>query len=470
MVEQAPQAGTPVDCLTVAGFAPAEAAHWRHAVPGLHDEFQADAAASSHFFALTQSLLERLPVKPKRDPREATAAQALQRGARAAREHFLARHVDTLYDRLTAQRSRFVLAQDLPGAAARLVPGLCPTPAQLAIEAPRCQADKDGIEIDQSILLAQVLASEVGGNHLCHAMLRPRAESIEQLQHLQARGSIDLGAATVETVGAASWVTLKNPKTLNAEDQSTIDAVEQAVDLALLDSRSGVAVLRGGRIDHPKYAGRRVFCSGINLTDLSHGKIPYLWYLQREMGFINKMFRGLAYADRSPDEVSGATLEKPWIAQVDGFAIGGGCQYLLATDYIVTGSDAYLTLPARKEGIVPGAANLRLPRFVGDRLARQLIMMERRLDCASAEGRLICDEVVAPDQVEVAVADVVARMTGSGVVSAAANRRAFRVAHEPLNLFRRYMAVYARDQAECHFSPALIGNLERHWQAQTRPT
>lgn len=133
---------------------------------------------------------------------------------------------------------------------------------------------------------------------------------------------------------------------------------------------------------------------------------------------------------------------------------------------MVAGSDAYLALPARKEGIVPGAANLRLPRFVGDRLARQLIMMERRLDCASAEGRLICDEVVAPDQVEVAVADAVARMTSSGVVSAAANRRAFRVAHEPLNLFRQYLAVYARDQAECHFSPALIANLEAHWRAR----
>lgn len=355
---------------------------------------------------------------------------------------------------------------ELVYAAATLVPGLTPMPAQVASEACLRQADKDGIEIGQGVLLAHVLAQAQAGLHLCQAMLLPRPESLAQLHQLQATGSIGLGAASVETIGAASWVTLKNPKTLNAEDQTTIDAVEQAVDLALLDTRSGVAVLRGGHIDHPKYAGRRVFCSGINLTDLYHGKIPYLWYIQREMGFVNKMFRGLAYADRPADEVAGATLEKPWIAQLDSFAIGGGCQYLLATDYVVAGSDAYLTLPARKEGIVPGAANLRLPRFVGDRLARQLIMMERRLDCASAEGRLICDLVVAPDQVEAAVADVVARMTSSGVVSAAANRRAFRVAHEPLDLFRRYMAVYARDQAECHFSPALINNLEAHWQAR----
>jgi (3,5-dihydroxyphenyl)acetyl-CoA 1,2-dioxygenase len=54
------------------------------------------------------------------------------------------------------------------------------------------------------------------------------------------------------------------------------------------------------------------------------------------------------------------------------------------------------------------------------------------------------------------------------VVSAAGNRRAFRVAEEPLDQFRRYMAVYAREQAYCHFSPALIANLEKHWNAQQR--
>ena len=55
-----------------------------------------------------------------------------------------------------------------------------------------------------------------------------------------------------------------------------------------------------------------------------------------------------------------------------------------------------MTLPARKEGIIPGAANMRLPRHVGDRIARQAILAERRLECASPEGRLICDEIVEP--------------------------------------------------------------------------
>ena len=67
-----------------------------------------------------------------------------------------------------------------------------------------------------------------------------------------------------------------------------------------------------------------------------------------------------------------------------------------------------------------------------------------------------------------AIGHTVQRLTGSGVVSGAGNRRAFRIAEEPLDSFRRYMSVYAREQAQCHFSPALIANLERNWNAASR--
>src|SRR5262249_40267286 len=127
-----------------------------------------------------------------------------------------------------------------------------------------------------------------------------------------------------------------------------------------------------------------------------------------------------------------------------------------------------LTLPARKEGIIPGAANMRLPRFVGDRLTRQAIQYERRIECDSPEGRLICDEIVPSGQMDTALDKVIAGLTSSGVVSAASNRRAIRIAQEPLDMFRAYFAVYAREQAYCHFSPALISNLERYWNAQNR--
>ncbi|HKF74467.1 MAG TPA: enoyl-CoA hydratase/isomerase family protein [Stellaceae bacterium] len=454
--------------LEQAGLASQAAAEWLAGWPDLRGDYRLDAAASSHFWISGASLLARLPPKPKRSPTEAAAAGSILRATRDLRDRFLTTHVDALYRALTRDCASFVRVEQLAYDAAAAIPGLVPTPAQVAAENELPQRDKEGLEIDQGIFLSRVLAHPTAGAHLCHAMLLPTAAALARLEEFRAHAALELGAATVERRGAAAVVTMRNPRFLNAEDESTVDAVEAAVDLAILDPESEIAVLRGGEVEHAKYRGRRVFSTGINLTHLYYGKISYLWYVKREMGFVNKLFRGLAKPEASPDEIGGDSIEKPWIAGVDAFAIGGGCQYLLATDYVVAASDAYLTLPARKEGIIPGAANLRLTRFVGDRLARQLIMYGRRLECDSPEGRLICDEVVPPRDVDAAIDRVVEGFTSSGVVSAAGNRRAFRVAQEPLDLFRRYMAVYAREQAYCHFSPALIANLERNWSAQQR--
>jgi thioesterase DpgC len=81
---------------------------------------------------------------------------------------------------------------------------------------------------------------------------------------------------------------------------------------------------------------------------------------------------------------------------------------------------------------------------------------------------MICDEIVAPERMDQALASLIDGLTSSGVVSAVSNRRAFRIDQEPLDVFRRYAALYAREQAYCHFSPALIANLERHWNATQR--
>ena len=67
-----------------------------------------------------------------------------------------------------------------------------------------------------------------------------------------------------------------------------------------------------------------------------------------------------------------------------------------------------------------------------------------------------------------AIARRVDGLTNSGLVNAAGNRRALRVGSEPLDVFRRYMAMFCREQAYCHFSPALVRNLEQHWNAHQR--
>jgi thioesterase DpgC len=431
-------------------------------------DFAGDCTRYSRFWRSSAALLARLPAKPARDAGEAQAAELIKQAARDARVRFLSAHAEGVYDRLTQKRSRFIRVEELVYDAASLVPGLVPTRAQVAAESALLQRDKEGLEIDQGIFVSAVLANSNAGRHLCHAMLLPHPKTAEGVLGMERTGRVDLGAAEVFRKGKASYVIQKNPRHLNAEDDTTLDAAEVAVDLAILDPRTQICVLRGDIVQSGKYQGRRVFGSGINLTHLYHGKVPFIWYLQRDLGIVNKIYRGLARPDAAPDDVTGKTREKPWIAVVEGFAIGGHCQYLLVMDYVLAAQDAFMSLPARKEGIIPGAANLRLPRFVGDRIARQAIMAERRLECDSAEGRLICDEVLAGGDMDGAIERVVEKLTGSGVVSASANRRAFRIAQEPFDLFRNYFALYALEQAYCHFSPALIENLERNWNAKNR--
>ena len=457
------------DCLAAAGLATADVAAWLRAEPRELTDFPAGCATFSEYWRRSAQLLGQLPPKPRRNTSEHDAATLIQDRSREARARFLRRHADAVYEAATARRSRFVRVEELVLRAADVVPGLLPTAQELAAEDGLIQRDRSGLEIDQGLFLSAVLRHESCGRHLCHAMLLPRAEAQNLLPQFEREGRVELSGASVHRSGKAAVVTQNNPRFLNAEDQTSLDAAEICVDLALLDRGSEIAVMRGAVVEHPKYKGRRVFGAGINLTHLYHGRIPFVWYLQRDLGYVNKIYRGLAFADDAPpDEFGGNSIEKPWIAAVESFAIGGHCQILLVMDYVLAERGAFLTLPARKEGIIPGAANMRMPRFTGDRLARQAIQYERRLDCDSPEGRLICDEIVGAGEMDAALESVVAGLTNSGVVSAASNRRAIRITQEPLDAFRAYFAVYAREQAYCHFSPALIGNLERYWNAQSR--
>ena len=179
------------------------------------------------------------------------------------------------------------------------------------------QRDKDGLEIDQGLLISHILGHEQAGHHLCHAMLLPHPGAQDALATLAADGALDLGAVRLERHGRAVHLIMCNPRYLNAEDQTTIDAMEIGVDMAILDPATDIAVLRGGPVDHPKYRGRRVFGSGINLTHLYRGKIPFVWFLQRELGFVHKFLRGVARPEALPDDVHGVGIEKPWIAAVE---------------------------------------------------------------------------------------------------------------------------------------------------------
>ncbi|HUY49910.1 MAG TPA: enoyl-CoA hydratase/isomerase family protein [Streptosporangiaceae bacterium] len=466
------------EVLERAGLPAAEAAAWAASPPDPRGSFDAAADAVSRFLSTGQAFITRLPGPARRSADEQAARDAIAGTMDGARESFLRLHAEGLYDALTGCCSRSLRLAELLAAAAARVPGLVPTSAELDAERARTLPEKDGIEFAQGLLVAHVLAVPQAGRHLVGAMLCPTSEALERLGELRATGTVDLGPVRVTRRGRAGILELSNPRHLNAEDDVTLGPTECGVDMILLDPEIEVGVIRGGVVDHPRYQGTRVFGSGINLTRLYNGRIDFLFYLVRDLGYVNKIYRGITLPaqDTGRPELfrngheapAEGTVEKLWIGAVERFAVGGACQLLHVVDYVIATRGSRLFLPARNEGIIPGASNLRLPRFVGDRAARQAILSGREWTAGEPDAALLCDEVVEPGDIDRAVEARIEALTNSGLVNAAANRCTLRAGQEPLDLFREYMATFAVEQARCHLSPALVRNLEVHWNARGR--
>ncbi|MFC7326966.1 (3,5-dihydroxyphenyl)acetyl-CoA 1,2-dioxygenase DpgC [Marinactinospora rubrisoli] len=424
-----------------------------------------DAAALGARVEAGEERLAALPARPARDPAQHRAAALVHDACRTARAGFLRLHAETVYRRLTANLTRPRRIADLVHAAATEFPGLVPTREQLAEERRRPQAAKEGREIDQGIFFQAVLRSPECGEHLLEAMRLPTDRAVALLPEFRATGRLDLGPVRIERRSGAAHLTIHNEHCLNAEDDALTAAMETAVDLALLDEEVRVGVLRGAVMTHPRYAGRRVFSAGINLSELHAGRISFVdFLLGRELGYISKLWHGPAV----PGGAEGwhHPAGKPWIAAVDTFAIGGGMQLLLVFDHVIAAADAYFSLPAAQEGIVPGAGNLRLGRLAGGRLARRVILSGAKIRAAAPEGRLICDEVVDPRDMDAAVEAAAARLSGPAV---APNRRMLNLADEPADAFRRYMAEFALEQAIRLYADDVLDKVERSWARPERP-
>jgi thioesterase DpgC len=410
------------------------------------------AEAAKH----TDDLIASLPEPVGRSAEQRATAAAAHDALRAVRTRLLDVHAEAVYDELTGCRGRYLRLPELVESAAIAFPGLVPTADQMTAERACPQARKEGREIDQGIFLRGILRSPVSGPHLLNAMLRPTPRALRLLPEFSRTGVADLGSVRMERRDGAARLTMCRDDCLNAEDTQQVEDMETAVDLALLDPDVRVSLLRGGEMSHPRYRGKRVFSAGINLKALHAGAISLVDFLmRRELGYIHKLVRGVLVDDgrwRFP------MVAKPWVAAVDGFAIGGGMQLLLVFDHVLAASDAYFSLPAAQEGIVPGAANFRLTRCLGPRLSRQVILEGRRIWANEPAARLLVDEVIEPSELPEAIGRSLDRLQSPAV---AANRRMLNFAEESLDEFRQYMAEFAVQQALRLYGEDVIGKVSR---------
>src|SRR5262249_12557596 len=226
------------ECLRHGELPAKAAAAWIKARPRFSGNFKRDMAAATKFWRGSTGLLAKLPKKTARTADQQYAANLIHSDSRNAREDFLTRHADLVYRKLTKNLGVFTRVDDLVYEASKLVPGLTPTHKQVDAESALMQSEKDGVEIDQGIFLAQMLSVPDAGMHLCQAMLLPKMESIERSADFVKDGIVDFGPARVERRGKSAIVTVHNPRFLNAEDDDTLDDTEAAADIAILDPLS----------------------------------------------------------------------------------------------------------------------------------------------------------------------------------------------------------------------------------------
>ncbi len=255
-------------------------------IPIVSQDFKTDKINFSNFWKECEN--ENSKIKDKKEKRKIRGLIEI------TKKIFLNNYSNKIYNHITSDRNKFVKIEELVHLANNVVPYLTPSKEQLIIENKKILKEKEGIETDQGLFLSAVLSNQLEGNHLCHSMLLPSDLALKKQEEFIKTKKMQFDGASVEKFKKHILVTLENGEYLNAEDERTLLPLEAAIDLAILDKDTDIAVLRGEVVKHPKYTGNRTFGAGINLTHLYQGQISFLWYIKRDMGAVNKVFRGLA--------------------------------------------------------------------------------------------------------------------------------------------------------------------------------
>ena len=206
--------------------------------------------------------------------------------------------------------------------------------------------------------------------------------------------------------GHTALVTLNRPAARNAIDGAVAAALEAVVDATEADPDIRAVVLASSHAE--------VFSAGADLKEIAAGRRASL---RTERGG----FAGLVFARR----------DKPWIAAVDGKALAGGCELVLACDMVVASSAASFGLPEVLRGLIAAAGGLyRLPRALPPNIALELIATALPIDAARAHHFGFVNRLTAPGG---ALDEALALARQIGANAPVAVRESLRVARAALD-------------------------------------
>ncbi|HUK12958.1 MAG TPA: enoyl-CoA hydratase-related protein [Thermoanaerobaculaceae bacterium] len=179
-------------------------------------------------------------------------------------------------------------------------------------------------------------------------------------------------------VNGVRWITINRPAKLNALNVAVLDELEQAFAAVEAEPAVRAAVLTG--------AGEKAFVAGADIAEFQGLSAA----------------AGQALARRGQELFAAiAALDKPVIAAVNGFALGGGCELAMACHLRVAASSAKFGQPEVKLGLIPGyGGTQRLPRLVGRARALELLLTGRPIDAATALQWGLVNRVVEPAELQ----------------------------------------------------------------------
>src|SRR5712692_4268369 len=195
--------------------------------------------------------------------------------------------------------------------------------------------------------------------------------------------------------GYVVTVTLNRPEQMNAMNTAMGEDLLACFDGFQRDRDVRAVVFTG--------AGDRAFCAGGDLKERNE-MTDEVWRAQHVI-FEQASFRVL----RCP---------VPVIAAVEGFALAGGCELAILSDFIVAGETAVFGVPETTLGIFPGIGGTQLlPRIVGAPMAREMIFTGRRVDAKEAKAIGLVNHLVPKGQAQAKALEIATTIAANGPVA-----------------------------------------------------
>ncbi|MEI2340558.1 enoyl-CoA hydratase/isomerase family protein [Priestia megaterium] len=191
--------------------------------------------------------------------------------------------------------------------------------------------------------------------------------------------------------GQLAYIVINRPKQRNALTKETLEEITEALEEIMKDETVACLVFTG--------QGDKSFAAGADIGQLRE-KTVLDALSQSGMQHVYNLIEG---------------FEKPTIAMINGYALGGGCELAMSCDIRVASTSAKLGLPELNLSIIPSAGGTqRLVRIVGKGKALELILMGKMVDADEALRIGLVSEVAKPEELEAKVEEVANQILSKG--------------------------------------------------------